>query len=61
MVLVQGIDIFNIYEKKKEKCWTNCVLGDTKKKCKCDLGISGSNDTIPEEVKKVRMCSDSIN
>ena len=43
MVLVQGIDIFNLYDKMKS-CW----LKNT-----CDVGVAPTNDSIPDDFKKV--------
>ena len=47
MLLVQGIDMYNIY-----KNWTEC-WDITRNDPNCDVGIAYSNDTIPKELKKV--------
>ena len=43
MVLVQGIDIFNLYDNMKS-CWS---------KNTCDVGVAPTNDSIPSDFKKV--------
>ena len=47
MLLVQGIDIYNIY-----KNWTEC-WDVSHNAPDCEVGIAPSNDTIPRELKKV--------
>ena len=54
MVLVQGIDIYNIYHTRNDDCWSPCA-GQASTNCKCELGISKTNKTIPSELMQVKI------
>ena len=49
MMLVQGIDMYNIY-----KNWTQC-WDVTHNAPDCEVGIAPSNDTIPNDLKEVKI------